>query len=90
MADSTHTVCATGHCHDIFTGTQTSTSHWFGSFALLLVCALLSIIVGIVLLLAGAAARARPIPPGWYPDPSGVVGARCYWDGRRWTEHASV
>lgn len=26
-------------------------------------------------------------PPGWYPDPSGV-GTR-YWDGGRWTEHAS-
>lgn len=26
---------------------------------------------------------ATPTPPGWYPDPSGVLGTR-YWDGYRW------
>jgi len=24
-----------------------------------------------------------PLPPGWYPDPSGT-GERLYWDGRGW------
>ncbi|ACC42357.1 conserved hypothetical phage membrane protein [Mycobacterium marinum M] len=28
----------------------------------------------------------RPIPPGWYPDPSGAPGAR-YWNGLAWTIH---
>ncbi len=27
-------------------------------------------------------------PPGWYPDPSGEKAWR-WWDGSRWTEHAS-
>lgn len=26
----------------------------------------------------------QPIPPGWYPDPSGEPGTR-YWDGKGWT-----
>ena len=29
-----------------------------------------------------------PAPPGWYPDPSGVHHWR-WWDGYRWTGHAS-
>jgi hypothetical protein len=29
-----------------------------------------------------------PPPPGWYPDPSGEKAWR-WWDGVRWTEHAS-
>jgi hypothetical protein len=30
-------------------------------------------------------------PPGWYPDPTrpGVGGAQRWWDGLRWSEHAS-
>jgi hypothetical protein len=27
-------------------------------------------------------------PPGWYPDPVGFGGSR-WWDGTRWTEHAT-
>jgi hypothetical protein len=26
----------------------------------------------------------QPIPPGWYPNPSGAPGTQ-YWDGRQWT-----
>lgn len=26
----------------------------------------------------------QPLPPGWYPDPSGAPGTR-YWDGYQWT-----
>jgi serine/threonine protein kinase, bacterial len=29
------------------------------------------------------AASARPLPPGWYPDPGGRTGM-LYWDGREW------
>lgn len=29
-----------------------------------------------------------PPPPGWYPDPAGEKAWR-WWDGGRWTEHAS-
>jgi hypothetical protein len=29
-----------------------------------------------------------PPPPGWYPDPAGEKAWR-WWDGNRWTEHAS-
>ena len=31
---------------------------------------------------------AAPSPPGWYADPW-HVGALRWWDGTRWTEHAS-
>lgn len=29
------------------------------------------------------------VPAGWYPEPSGAGGQR-WWDGARWTEHATA
>jgi Domain of unknown function (DUF4352)/Protein of unknown function (DUF2510) len=31
----------------------------------------------------------RPIPPGWYPDPSGAAGM-WYWNGIGWTAHRTA
>lgn len=40
--------------------------------------------------MADKASQAAPlpsyVPPGWYPDPTGVGAAR-YWDGSRWSKH---
>ena len=27
------------------------------------------------------------VQPGWYPDPSGPIGAQRWWGGQRWTDH---
>lgn len=27
---------------------------------------------------------AKPLAPGWYPDPNGKSGAQLYWDGQEW------
>ena len=63
---------------------------WAGGAFLGLVCGA----GGVIVLLVGAgrrrqpAAAGEPVPPGWFPDPSGRYQLR-WWDGSAYTEHVS-
>jgi hypothetical protein len=69
---------------------------FLGFFAAAVLGGLLTL-TGLILVIVGAVRRGRVpsrpangyTPAGWYPDPSGQSRLR-WWDGGRWTDHASM